>query len=404
MKNFVLKCKQDFPIFDIQKDVIYFDTASTSQKPKVVIDSINDFYYSCNANVHRGLYPWAEKSTFLYESARSEVADFINTKSKNLIFTKGTTESINFISNSFINKDINSSNNIVITEMEHHSNIIPWQILSKITGAELRYIPISYDGELVLDDIHKYIDGKTKIVSLIHQSNVFGTINPIDEIIDFAHKKESLVLLDAAQSIAHQRIDVENLDCDFLVFSGHKILGPTGIGCLYAKKNILENLCPYQTGGQMISEVNKDSSTWNEIPFRFEAGTPNISGAIGLKHAIQYIKKLGIENIELHNKYITKYCLDKLRQEIDGINIYGHKKDSGPIISFNIRGVHSYDLSSLLAQQNIYIRSGHHCAQPIMKKLNIESSNRISLYIYNDKKDIDFFIKAIKKAVNILKN
>tara|TARA_A100001011_G_C14320943_1_gene850581 strand:+ start:1721 stop:2935 length:1215 start_codon:yes stop_codon:yes gene_type:complete len=404
MSSFILKCKQDFPIFESQKDVIYFDTASTSQKPKVVIDSINDFYYSCNANVHRGLYPWAEKSTFLYESARSEVADFINTKSKNLIFTKGTTESINFISNSFVNKDINSSNNIVITEMEHHSNIIPWQILSKITGAELRYIPISYDGELVLDDIHKYIDDKTKIVSLIHQSNVFGTINPIDEIIDFAHKKGSLVMLDAAQSIAHQRIDVKNLDCDFLVFSGHKILGPTGIGCLYAKKNILENLSPYQTGGQMISEVNKDSSTWNEIPFRFEAGTPNISGAIGLKHAIQYIKKLGIENIELHNKYITKYCLDKLIQEIDGINIYGHKKDSGPIISFNIRGVHSYDLSSLLAQQNIYIRSGHHCAQPIMKKLNIESSNRISLYIYNDKKDIDFLIKAIKKAVNILKN
>jgi cysteine desulfurase/selenocysteine lyase len=270
----LINCKSDFPIFNNQ-NITYLDTASTSQKPQSVIDSIVEFYQSYNANVHRGLYPWAEKSTSNYENARNKIASHINALSSNLIFTKGTTESINFISNSWGENNVGKKDNIVITEMEHHSNIVPWQILSQKTGAELRYIPISDSGELILNNIDNIIDKNTKILSITHQSNVFGTVNPIKQIIAKAHNNGSVVLIDAAQSIAHQKIDVKDIDCDFLAFSGHKIMGPTGIGCLYVKDNLLNNLEPYQTGGQMIERVNKTQSTWNDIPFRFEAGTPN---------------------------------------------------------------------------------------------------------------------------------
>ena len=403
MNNKILHCKNDFPIFKNQ-NIAYLDTASTSQKPKNVISAITNFYKNYNANVHRGLYPWAEKATSDYEASRYKIADFINAKNEELIFTKGTTESINFISSAWGRENISKNHNIVITEMEHHSNIVPWQILSQETGAELRYIPISNNGELILDNISDIIDNKTKIVSLIHQSNVFGTVNPIEKIISISHSNGALVLIDAAQSIAHQKIDVKNLKCDFLVFSGHKILAPAGVGCLYAKEEILNNLNPYQTGGQMISQVNRNYSTWNDLPFRFEAGTPNIEGVIGLGAAIDYVKTIDIVNIKSHNEVIKNYCLEQLKS-IDDLTIYGHKtKNAGPVVSFNIEGVQSYDLSQLLAQQNIFIRSGHHCAQPIMRKLNINSSNRASLYIYNDLEDIDHFVKGIKKAVKILSN
>ena len=400
MSDTLLNCKKDFPIFNNQ-NVIYLDTASTSQKPHSVINAMVDFYQGYNANVHRGLYPWAEKATSEYESSRNQISDYINATSNELIFTKGTTESINFISSSWGSYNVSKGDNIVITEMEHHSNIVPWQILAQKTKAELRYIPISDNGELLLDSISKIIDKNTKIVSVTHQSNVLGTINPIDQIIKEAHSKEALVLVDAAQSIAHQRIDVKKIDCDFLVFSGHKILGPTGIGCLYVKENLIEDLEPYQTGGQMINHVEEKKSTWNDIPFRFEAGTPNISGVIALSSALDYLDKLGMDKIKSHNDLITKYCLEGLKS-ISDLTIYGHSNKTGPVISFNIRGVHSYDLAQLLAQQNIYIRSGHHCAQPTMKRLNIESSNRASLYIYNDKKDVDDFIEGINKSIQML--
>ena len=400
MSDPIINCKSDFPIFKNQ-DIAYLDTASTSQKPQCVIDSIIDFYQNYNANVHRGLYPWAEKVTSMYESIRNKIAKHINAKSESVIFTKGTTESINFISTSWGNSNVTEKDNIVITEMEHHSNIVPWQILAKKTGAELRYIPISSDGELILDNINKIIDGNTKIVSVIHQSNVFGTINPIDIIIKEAHQKGAQILIDAAQSIAHQEIDVKDINCDFLVFSGHKMLGPTGIGCLYIKENLLNDLEPYQTGGQMINDVNREGSTWNDIPFRFEAGTPNIAGVIGMSAALGYLNQLGMRKIKSHNDYITEYCLKELKS-IEDIIIYGHNNNSGPVISFNIEGIHSYDLASLLAQQNIYIRSGHHCAQPIMEKLKIKASNRISLYIYNGLNDIDRLVKGIKQAKKMI--
>ena len=400
MNSPIIDCKNDFPIFKNQ-NITYLDTASTSQKPQCVIDSIVDFYQNYNANVLRVFYPLAEKGTSLYESTRNKIAKYINTKSETLVFTKGTTESINFISSSWGENNINKEDNIVITEMEHHSNIVPWQILSRKIGAELRYIPISDSGDLILDNIDEIIDSNTKIVSIIHQSNVFGTINPIDTIIKKAHNNSAKVLIDAAQSIAHQAIDVNNINCDFLVFSGHKILGPTGIGCLYIKENILNDLQPYQTGGHMIDQVQEYSSTWNDFPFRFEAGTPNIAGVIGLSQALDYINRIGIEKIKLHNQFLTEYCIEKLNN-INNLKVYGHHNAAGPVISFNIKGIHSYDLVQLLAQQNIYIRSGHHCAQPIMKKLNIESSSRASLYIYNDLKDIDNFIEGIEKSIKIL--
>ena len=401
MDSKVLNCKNDFPIFKNQS-IAYLDTASTSQKPQNVINAVSHFYQNYNANVHRGLYPWAEKATSDYESARHKIADYISAQNDELIFTKGTTESINFIASAWGRKNITKNSSIVITEMEHHSNIVPWQIISQETGAELRYVPISSDGELNLDNISKIIDDSTKIVAVTHQSNVFGTINPIESIICEAHRKGALVLIDAAQSIAHQTINVKDINCDFLVFSGHKMLGPAGTGCLYAKKEILNDLDPYQTGGQMINQVNTNNSTWNELPFRFEAGTPNLEGVIGLGAAIDYIKKIDIINIKSHNDIIRKYCLDQMKK-IKGLKIYGHTTDNtGPVISFNIKGIQSYDLSQLLAQQNIYIRSGHHCAQPIMRKLNIDSSNRASLYIYNDLEDIDKFIIGIKKSVKML--
>ena len=400
MKNQIITCKKDFPIFN-NNNITYLDTASTSQKPQAVIDSILDYYQNYNSNVHRALYPWAERATSVYESVREKIANHINAKKESIIFTKGTTESINFISQSWGCENITNKNNIVITQMEHHSNIIPWQILSQKSGAELRYIPISDSGELILDNINDIIDDNTKIVSVIHQSNVFGTINPIDVIIKFAQKKGSLVLVDAAQSIAHQDIDVKKYNCDFLVFSGHKALGPTGIGTLYIKENLLQNIEPYQTGGQMINNVDAFTSTWNDVPFRFEAGTQNIAGVVGLGTAIDYLNNIGIKKIKHHNDLLTEYCLNQLR-DIEDIIIYGHANKSGPVISFNIKDIHPYDLASLLAQQDIYIRSGHHCAQQIMKRLNISSSNRISLYIYNNFEDIDKLVSSIRKSKKIL--
>ena len=394
--------KKDFPIFSSFQDkpFIYFDNAATTQKPSPVLDQIFNYYTKYNSNVHRGVYSIAEKATFEYEATRKKVQDFMNVKeSKSIIFTKGATESINLVANSWGKKNLFKGDEILITEMEHHSNIVPWQILSENTGANLRYIPVK-NGELDLHNLDTYINGKTKLVSIIHQSNVFGTLNDINKIIKSSHKVGAKVLIDGSQSIAHKKIDIQKLDCDFFVFSGHKIMGPTGVGVLYGKSEILDDMPPFMLGGEMIDTVNMNQSTYNKTPWKFEAGTPNIAQVIGLGAAIDYINNVGINNIENTLKDLGNYLFTKLKS-IPNIIIYGNS--CSHIISFNIKDINPYDLAMILDQYGICIRVGHLCAQPIMNKNNISSMSRISLYIYNDFNEIDFVISKIIEAINKLK-
>jgi len=394
--------KNQFPIFSNFKDreFIYFDNAATTQKPLSVLNAITDYYIKYNSNVHRGVYSLAEIATANYESTRDKVQKFINAKeSKSIIFTTGATESINLVANSWGIKNLSKGDEILITEMEHHSNIVPWQIVSKATGAKLRYIPVE-NGELELNDLDQYINNKTKLVSIIHQSNVFGIINDVEKIIQASHKVGAKVLVDASQSVTHKKIDVQNLDCDFLVFSGHKMMGPTGVGVLYGKAKILNEMDPFILGGEMINTVNMNETTYNDIPWKFEAGTPNIAQVIGLGSAIDYINDFGINKIEDLLDKLGNYLFASLKN-IPGVTIYSNI--SSHIASFNIKDVNPYDLAMILDQYGICIRVGHLCAQPIMLKNNISSMSRISLYIYNDFDEIDFVISKIIEAISKLK-
>jgi len=398
--------KKDFPIFknNIKNKypLIYFDNASTTQKPQSVIDTVVNYYTHYNANIHRGAYGIAEKATFEFENARNEVAKFINARTKEIIFTKGTTESINLIAYTF-EPMLKNGDEIIISEMEHHSNILPWQMLKEKKDITLKYIPVLENGELDTNKLDSLINKKTKLISVTYMSNILGTINSINEISSVAKKNDIPLLVDAAQSVAHHRIDVKKIGCDFLAFSGHKIMGPTGVGVLYINNKFLDKLNPFQRGGHMIREVGYDSSTWNDTPWKFEAGTANIAQVLGLAASINYINQIGIENIKKHTDYLRSYLLSKLR-EINNIIIYGHKNDNfGPIVSFNIEGCHPYDIAKLLDKYNICIRSGHHCGQILMKKLKIDYTNRVSLYYYNSKEEIVFFIKYLNQVVEILK-
>lgn len=397
------KIRSDFPIF-ADKSLVYLDSAATTQKPKKVIDAVSDFYSNYYANVHRGIYDLSIKATEAYHSARQKVADFINASDwRSIVFTGGTTESINLVAYSWARKNLNTDDEILITEMEHHSNIVPWQLIAKDTGAKLKYIPINMDGTLDLNNIDNLITNRTKLVSVIHQSNVFGTINPIKEIINHAKKVNALTFIDAAQSVPHSRIDVQDLDCDFLAFSGHKMLGPTGIGVLYSKTELLDSMTPFMGGGDMISSVTMCESTWNDIPYKFEAGTPKIAQAIGLGAAIDYINSIGIEKIYEHEQSLLKIALNKLKS-IDGLKIYGHQGgENGAVISFNLEGVHPHDLAQFLDQDGIAVRAGHHCAQPIMDKLGVSSTIRASFYLYNIKEEIDLLCKSLRKTANFFK-
>ncbi len=393
----------NFPILNQKvnkKRLVYLDNAATTQKPIEVINAIKEFYENDNANIHRGLHELSLRSSIQYEDAHKTVADFINANEEEIVFTSGTTESINLLANS-LEQSLKANDEIIITEMEHHSNFVPWQQLAKRKKLKLKIIPIKEDLSLDLDAAKKLITNKTKIVSATHISNVLGTINPIKELAKIAHKKNSIFIVDAAQSISHIKIDIKDLDCDFLVFSGHKMFAPTGIGVLYGKKAILENISPSKFGGGMIKEVTTKNSTWNDIPWKFEAGTPNISGAIGLAKAITFINEIGIKNIQEHNEELTKYALNQLKS-IKGINIY-QPKNQGPIISFTLSNIHSHDVSEILNTEGIAIRAGNHCAMPLMNKLKIQGTNRISFQIYNTKDDIDILIKALKKAQEIFK-
>ena len=396
--------RKDFPLINQTidgKPLIYLDSAATTQKPQVVIDSLSEYYSEYNANIHRGIYHIAEKATVEFEAVRDRVTSFINAEDRaEIIFTKGTTESINLVAYSWGRNFLKSGDEILITEMEHHSNNVPWQLVAQVTGATLKYIPVNDDGEL--DNPLDYINEKTKLVAIIHQSNVLGTVNPVEAIISRAHAVGAKVLVDGAQSTPHLPIDVQDMDCDFFTFSGHKMMGPTGVGVLYGKKDILKEMDPFLGGGEMIKEVSMDAVSFNELPWKFEAGTPNIAQVIGLGSAIDYINKIGLDVINRRGELLKEYALQKI-SKIEGIPIYGHAQKRGPVVSFNIVGVHPHDLALLLDQQNICIRVGHHCAQPLLTKFGITSSARASFYVYNITEEIDILIQGIEKAVSILK-
>ena len=402
MKNEVLDIKNDFPIFENNKSLIYFDNASTTQKPQCMIDAVSEFYINHNANVHRGTYKLAENATKKFEDSRKKIAQFIKANTHEIIFTKSTTESINTIAYT-IGMQLKKDDEIIISEMEHHSNILPWQMLIKQRGIKLKYIPLNKNYELDIKKFKSLISQKTKLISITHMSNVLGTINPIQKIINIAKENNIITLIDAAQSIAHLKIDVQKLDCDMLVFSGHKILGPTGVGILYIKEKLMKKMVPFLRGGHMISEVKKYDSTWNVAPWKFEAGTLNIAQIIGLSSSIEYINNIGLDNILNYEKKLLNHLLNQL-QSIKDITIYGHNSNqSGPVVAFNIKNCHPFDLCKLLDVHNIAIRAGHHCTQILMQKLKIQSSNRISLYAYNTIDEIDFFIKKLNEIIKIIK-
>ena len=392
--------RKSFPIFE-KRSLIYLDSAATSQKPKIVIDAVKKFYNEYNSNVHRSIYDISQEATEAYETAREKVAKFLNVdKVDSIIFTKGTTESMNLIAYSWVRHNLKKDDEILITEMEHHSNMVPWQLACKDVGAKLKIIPFEFDGTLKHPE--KYFSKRTKLVSITHQSNVFGTINDIDKIINLAKKYNAISVIDAAQSVPHFPVDVKAIDCDFLAFSGHKMLGPTGVGVLYGKPELLENMNPFLGGGEMIRSVQLNESTWNDIPWKFEAGTPNIAQAIGLGVAVDFLNEIGMNNIHDYEKLITDYALNCLN-EIDGITIYGNPPNRGGVITFNIKNIHSHDLAQILNDDKIAIRAGHHCAQPIMNKLNVSSTARASFYFYNTFDEIDLLCKSIKKAIKLFK-
>jgi cysteine desulfurase/selenocysteine lyase len=395
------KYRGDFPILNEKvhgKPLVYLDNAASTQKPIQVIDSISDYYLHYNSNVHRAIHALGERATEAFENARRRIAKFIGAPSeKQIIFTRGTTEAINLVACGWGRKFITDGDEIILSEMEHHSNLIPWQLLAKEVGAKLKFIPFKEDGTIDFPVFETLLNSHTKLVAITHMSNVFGTINPVKRIVQMAHDRGIPVLFDAAQSVPHLPLSVEHLNCDFLAFSGHKMLGPTGIGILYAKSQILENMNPYQGGGEMISSVWFEEATWNEIPHKFEAGTPNIAGAIGLAKAVEYLENVGMVNLTLYEQELTTYALEKMAK-IPGMKIYGSAPERGGVISFNLGEIHPHDLSHFLDQQGIAVRAGHHCAQPVMRKLNIAATTRLSFYFYNTKEEIDYTVDQLKKA------
>jgi len=400
--------RNDFPIFRKKingKDLVYFDNASTTQKPYIVIDSITDFYSNYNSNIHRAVYQLAEEATKMYEQSREKIANFINARPEEIVFTRNTTESINLIAHSWARLNLKKDDGVAITELEHHSNIVPWQILSQEIGTRLEYVGIDENGFLDLEHMIELIASKKiKLVSLSHMSNVLGTIVPIERIIRIAHENGIPVIVDGAQSVPHMPVNVKNMDCDFLVFSAHKMLGPTGVGVLYAKKEYLEKMKPFLGGGDMIKEVFKFHTNYNEVPYKFEAGTPNIADVVGFGAAIEYLEKIGMENIRKHEIYLTDYALESMLS-LKYATIYGPRdpKDRGGVISFNIADIHPHDLATIMNDHGIAIRSGHHCAQVLMQRLDVPATSRASFYIYNTKEEIDMLVNAIKEAGRIFK-
>src|SRR2546422_3827480 len=404
----VEKVRQDFPILARVingKPFVYLDNAATAQKPRQVIEALDRFYKEYNANIHRGIYKISEEATAAHEEARAKVAKFINARTPNeIVFVRGTTEAINLVAQAWGRKNVGLGDNIMLTDMEHHSNIVPWQLLAKEKGANLKYVGITDQGTLERDELQRHLQDGVKLFAVAHSSNVLGTINPVRELIREAHKTGCCVLVDAAQSVPHMPVDVQDLDCDFLAFSGHKMCGPTGIGVLYGKKAILEEMPPYHGGGEMIREVHLYESTWRDPPYRFEAGTTNIAGAIGLGRAIDYLSELGLRNIQAHDQELTEYAHDTLGK-IKGIKIYGpeNPRTKAGVISFNLGDVHAHDMATLLDEDGIAVRSGHHCAQPLMERLGVSSTTRASVYVFNREDEIDRLVESVARAGRVFK-
>ena len=396
------KIRQDFPILAEQvngKDLIYLDTSATSQSPRQVIDAMNDYYETYNSNVHRGVHTLGTKATDAYEKARMKVRSFINAQRfEEIIYTRGTTAAINLVARSFGDIVVEDGDEIVVTEMEHHANIVPWQQLAKRKNARLVFIPMEEDGTITLDSVKSVMSDKTKIVAITHVSNVLGTINDIKEIAKITHEHGAYIAVDGAQAVPHMAVDVQDLDVDFYSFSGHKMLGPTGIGILYGKADLLDKMEPIEYGGDMIDYVYKTDATWTDLPVKFEAGTPMIAEAVGLHAAIDYLEELGLDNIHDYEQTLVGYAYDKM-SEIEGIEIYGPDKDNrAGLITFNLTGVHPHDLATALDSEGIAVRAGHHCAQPLMKWCNAHSTARASFYLYNTKEEIDQFIESLEKT------
>ena len=397
----VKKIRNDFPILGrtvYGKPLVYFDNAATTQKPRMVVDSIADEYYSVNANVHRGVHFLSQQATDLHEEAREKVRAFINAKKTDeIIFTRGTTEAINLLVDSFGNEFMSEGDEVIISAMEHHSNIVPWQILAAKRGISIRIIPINDKGELLLDEYEKLFTERTKIVSITQVSNVLGTVNPVKQMIAIAHSHNIPVLIDGAQSVPHMKVDMQDMDADFFAFSGHKVYGPTGIGVLYGKENWLDRLPPYQGGGEMIQSVSFEKTIFEKLPFKFEAGTPDYIGTNGLAKAIDYISALGMENIAAYEHELTQYAMQRMK-EIPGMRIYGEAADKGSVISFLVGDIHHLDMGTLLDRLGIAVRTGHHCAQPLMIRLGVEGLVRASFGLYNTKEEVDTLIAGIERV------
>ena len=402
--------RKDFPILERRvrddKPLVYLDNASTTQKPKQVIDAITNYYNSYNANIHRAVYSIAEEATEAYELTRDKIAKFVNIKDRQeIVFVRGTTEAINLVAYAWGRPNIKEGDIIVTTEYEHHSNIVPWQILAKEKGAKIEYIGVDDNGELILEQLDKYLKtGKVKLVAFSLMSNVLGTISDTEKIISKCKDAGVLTLIDGAQAVPHMKVDISALGCDFFAFSGHKMLGPTGIGVLWVRKSILENMSPFHGGGDMIREVHKYETTWNDLPYKFEAGTPNIADVVGFGTALDYLSNIGMENVRKHEIELTEYALEKM-SKVKGITIYGTKDISkrGGVISFNFHDVHPHDVAHIIDREGVAIRSGHHCAQVLMERLDVAATNRASFYVYNTKEDVDRLIDSLENVSKLFK-
>lgn len=400
----VVNVRKEFPILASTvhgKPLVYLDNAATTQKPQIVIDTVTKYYAEQNSNIHRGVHYLSEVATFEYEKARGKVRNLLNAAdSKEIVFTKGTTDGINLVAHSYGRKFVNAGDEVIISAMEHHSNIVPWQLLCDERGAKLKVIPMNDEGELLINEFERMLSPKTKIVAVVYVSNSLGTINRIKKIIDAAHANGTPVLIDGAQAVAHMHVDVKALDCDFFVFSGHKVFGPTGIGALYGKRAWLETMIPYQGGGDMIRSVTFEKTTFNDLPFKFEAGTPHIAGGIGLGAAIDYVQTIGLDAITDYERELMAYCSDAL-QSVRGLRIIGTAKEKASVVSFVLENAHPHDIGTILDREGIAIRTGHHCTQPVMQRFGIPATARASFSLYNTKEEIDALVRGIEKVKEI---